>query len=78
MDEYDGGALAAERLIELGHRSVFVLAPYDTCPSERRSLGILDTLTAARLSHYPLIRSETWKPKSGYEGPPRCWRWPSR
>jgi DNA-binding LacI/PurR family transcriptional regulator len=68
IDEYEGGALAARHLIELGHRSVFILAPHDTRPAERRSLGILDTLTEARLPHYPVIRCADWKPRSGYDG----------
>lgn len=68
MDEYDGGAMAARHLIELGHRSIFILAPHDTRPTERRSLGILDALTEARLPHYPVIRVEDWRPRSGYNG----------
>lgn len=67
IDEYDGGALAAAHLLELGHRSIFILAPYDTRPTERRSLGILDVLTAARLPHYPVIRCSDWRPQSGYD-----------
>jgi DNA-binding LacI/PurR family transcriptional regulator len=68
MDEYEGGGLAARHLIELGHRSIFILAPHDTRPTERRSLGILDALTQARLPHYPVIRCADWKPRSGYNG----------
>jgi DNA-binding LacI/PurR family transcriptional regulator len=68
MDEYEGGGLAARHLIELGHRSIFILAPHDTRPTERRSLGILDALTQARLPHYPVIRCADWRPRSGYDG----------
>jgi len=66
IDEYQGGAIAAQHLIDLGHRSIFILAPYDTRPTERRSRGILDTLTEARLPHYPVIRCADWRPLSGY------------
>lgn len=68
MDEYEGGALAARHLVELGHRSIFILAPFDTRPTERRSQGIIDVLNEARLPHYPVIRCEDWQPKSGYKG----------
>lgn len=71
MDEYDAGRLAAKHLIELGHRSIFILAPYYTTPTERRSLGILDALTEARLPHYPLVRCTDWRPRSGFEGAQR-------
>ncbi|GAB3618323.1 LacI family DNA-binding transcriptional regulator [Okibacterium endophyticum] len=67
IDEYDGSALAARHLIELGHRSIFILAPHDPRPTERRSLAILDALTAARLPHYPVIRCADWRPSSGYD-----------
>jgi DNA-binding LacI/PurR family transcriptional regulator len=67
-DEYDGAVLAAEHLLELGHQSIFVLAPPDSGPAERRSLGTLDTLTRARLPHYPIVRCADWQPRSGYEG----------
>jgi DNA-binding LacI/PurR family transcriptional regulator len=67
IDEYDGATLAARHLIELGHRSIFILAPHDDRPIERRSLGILDALTAARLPHYPIIRCADWSPQSGYD-----------
>lgn len=71
MDEYDAGQLAADHLIGLGHRSIFILAPFYTSPTERRSLGILDALTEARLPHYPVVRCADWKPQSGYEGATR-------
>lgn len=66
-DEYDGASLAAQHLIGLGHRSIFILAPHDSRPTERRSLGIIDALTAARLPHYPVIRCHDWSPRAGYE-----------
>lgn len=68
MDEYDGGTKIAQHLIAEGHRSIFILAPPHERPVERRSLGILDTLTAARLPHYPVVRCADWQPRSGYEG----------
>lgn len=68
MDEYVGGKLAATHLIEQGHRSIFVLAPPDTRPAERRSLGIFDALTEARLPYYPVARAADWQPASGYAG----------
>ncbi|KJQ54501.1 LacI family DNA-binding transcriptional regulator [Microbacterium sp. SA39] len=68
MDEYEGGAMMAEHLIAEGHRSIFILAPPDKRPVERRSLGILDALTAARLPHYPVVRCADWQPRSGYDG----------
>lgn len=71
IDEYEGATLAAQHLIELGHRSIFILAPHDSRPSERRSLGILDALSAARLPHYPIIRCADWQPSSGYDATKR-------
>ncbi|WOF22338.1 substrate-binding domain-containing protein [Microbacterium betulae] len=71
MDEYDGGLLAARHLIELGHRSIFVIAPADTRPAERRSLGVHDALNEARLPHYPAVRASDWRPSSGYAGAQR-------
>jgi DNA-binding LacI/PurR family transcriptional regulator len=68
MDEYDGGLLAARHLIGLGHRSVFMIAPADTRPAERRSLGVIDALNEARLPHYPAFRADDWRPSSGYQG----------
>lgn len=67
IDEYEGALRAAEHLIELGHRSIFILAPPNDEPAERRSRGILDALNAARLPHYPVIRCADWKPISGYQ-----------
>lgn len=68
IDEYAGAVRAAEHLVELGHRSVFVLAPPDSGPAERRSTGTLAALTAARLPHYPVVRCADWQPRSGYQG----------
>lgn len=71
IDEYLGAQLVADHLIDLGHRSIFVLAPPDQRPAERRSLGVQDALTAAKLPHYPVIRCADWQPASGYEGATR-------
>lgn len=71
IDEYLGAQMAAEHLIGLGHRSIFVLAPPDQRPAERRSLGVLDALTDAHLPHYPVIRCADWQPRSGYDGATR-------
>lgn len=68
MDEYQGGRLVAQHLVEQGHNTIFILAPFETHPAERRSLGILDGLSAARLPHYPVVRCTDWGPDSGYEG----------
>lgn len=67
MDEYDGGRLAAEHLIGLGHQSIFVISPPDARPAERRSLGVADALNAAKLPHYPAVSAMQWGPESGYE-----------
>ncbi|MFV0253384.1 MAG: LacI family DNA-binding transcriptional regulator [Beutenbergiaceae bacterium] len=66
IDEYNGAVAATEYLIELGHRSIFVIAPPKKEPVERRSDGITDALTAARLPHFPVVRCPTWRPESGY------------
>lgn len=71
MDEYQGGRLVAQHLIEQGHNTVFILAPFETNPSERRSRGILDGLSAAKLPLYPVVRCTDWGPRSGYEGADR-------
>ncbi|MFV0430262.1 MAG: LacI family DNA-binding transcriptional regulator [Arachnia sp.] len=68
MDDYEGGRLVAQHLIGLGHTAIFILAPQETQPLERRSQGIFDGLTEARLPHYPVIRCADWGPTSGYEG----------
>lgn len=68
MDEYEGGRLAARHLVSLGHSAIFILAPHETQPLERRSQGILDELTEARLPHYPVVRCADWGPGSGYAG----------
>jgi DNA-binding LacI/PurR family transcriptional regulator len=68
IDEYQGAIEATEHLIALGHRTVFVLAPPHDETRERRSEGVQDALTAARLPQYPIIRCDDWKPRSGYAG----------
>ncbi|HEY0188238.1 MAG TPA: LacI family DNA-binding transcriptional regulator [Cellulomonas sp.] len=68
IDEYQGAIGAAEHLIALGHRTVFVLAPPHEETRERRSEGVQDALTAARLPQYPIVRCVDWKPRSGYDG----------
>lgn len=68
IDEYAGAIRATEHLIELGHRTVFVLAPPHQETRERRSEGVQDALNAALLPQYPIIRCADWKPQSGYAG----------
>lgn len=67
LDEYDGGRLAAQHLIDLGHRSIFVIAPPIEQPVERRSLGVSDALDEARLPHYPSSVASQWGPAAGYD-----------
>lgn len=66
IDDHLGAVTAAEHLIGLGHRSIFVVAPPDYELTERRSAGTLDALTQARLPHYPMARCESWRPEAGY------------
>lgn len=67
IDDHDGAVIAAEHLIGLGHRSIFVIAPPDYEPMERRSLGTQDALNRARLPSYPVVRATSWRPEAGYE-----------
>lgn len=68
IDEYTGAMRATEHLIELGHRTVFVLAPPHEETREQRSKGVQDALNAALLPQYPIIRCADWQPGSGYTG----------
>lgn len=66
IDDYLGAVAAAEHLIGLGHRSIFVVAPPNYELTESRSIGTLDALNRARLPHYPVARCDSWRPGSGY------------
>lgn len=66
FDEYRGTMLAAQHVIELGHRSVFMLGRPGDETWDRRSQGVQDALDAALLPHYPVFRCESWKPEAGY------------
>ncbi|MCZ0856749.1 LacI family DNA-binding transcriptional regulator [Actinomyces israelii] len=66
IDEYGGAYEVTKHLVELGHTSVFVVAQPNNAPPERRSVGALDALRDARLPLYPIVRCESWEPRSGY------------
>ncbi|MDR1798427.1 MAG: substrate-binding domain-containing protein [Bifidobacteriaceae bacterium] len=66
IDEYEGSVTAAQHLIGLGHRSIFILDSPNLEAQGRRSRGILDTLDAAHLPHYPTFRCADWSPASGH------------
>jgi DNA-binding LacI/PurR family transcriptional regulator len=66
IDEYEGTVAAAKHLIEAGHRSIFILDSPSVEAQGRRSKGVLDTLDAAHLPHYPTFRCADWSPASGY------------
>jgi len=68
IDEFEGALTAATHLIELGHRSILVLAPPDRRPQRRRPLGVETALTRAHLPHYPVVLCADWQPRSGYAG----------
>src|SRR5699024_10613108 len=62
---------AAEHLIDLGHRSLFVLgSPHDD-HLDGRWRGTLDALDAAYLPHYPVERCADWSPRAGYQAATR-------
>lgn len=66
IDDYLGAVAAAEHLIALGHRSVFVIGQPNYAPGERRTAGTLDVLSAAKLPHYPVVPADSWRPEAGY------------
>jgi DNA-binding LacI/PurR family transcriptional regulator len=66
IDEYEGANLAAQHLVDLGHRSIFVLAQPNIDTQAQRTRAVLDVLDAARLPHYPVISCPDWRPESGY------------
>lgn len=68
MDLHEGGKQLGTHLIKQGHQTIFILAPPYERLIQRRSLGILDVLTEARLPHYPLIQCRDWQPHAGYDG----------
>lgn len=66
IDDHLGAVSATEHLIELGHRTVFLLAQPNYDATERRAAGTLETLTRANLPHYPVLACDSWRPDSGY------------
>nr|WP_250649011.1 MULTISPECIES: LacI family DNA-binding transcriptional regulator [unclassified Actinomyces] len=65
FDEYEGARALVNRLIELGHTSVFIIAQPNNDPPERRSVGALDALRDACLPTYPVSRCQEWSPEEG-------------
>lgn len=66
IDDYEGASLAAQHLVSLGHRSIFMIAQPTNDPEVQRSRAVMDVLDAAHLPHYPVIRCPDWRPESGY------------
>ncbi len=53
-NEYQGGQLAAQHLIELGHNHMIIVAPYDMMANmSTRVAGFVDTLRANQLPEPP-------------------------
>lgn len=61
-NEYQGGQLAAQHLIGLGHKNMTIVAPYDMMANmSARVTGFIDTLRAYQLSEPKIIRTELSK-----------------
>ncbi|HII0952144.1 TPA: ribose utilization transcriptional repressor RbsR [Staphylococcus aureus] len=63
-NEYQGGQLAAQHLIELGHNHMIIVAPYDMMANmSTRVAGFVDTLRANQLPEPQIVHTEL--PKRG-------------
>ncbi|MGT2333647.1 substrate-binding domain-containing protein [Staphylococcus aureus] len=61
-NEYQGGQLAAQHLIELGHNNMIVVAPYDMMAKNRtRVAGFVNTLRANQLPEPQIVHTELLK-----------------
>ena len=67
VDQEEGGRLATEHLLTLGHSTVHHLAgPVDWLEAEARTRGWRSCLEAAGISPPPVVRGD-WTSRSGYE-----------
>ena len=67
VDQYAGGVLATQHLLDSGHPTVWhVAGPQEWNDSRAREQGWRDTLAAAGAEAPPLLRGD-WSPVSGYE-----------
>lgn len=61
-NEYQGGQLAAQHLIELGHNNMMIVAPYDMMANmSTRVAGFVDTLRANQLPEPQIVHTELSK-----------------
>ncbi|EZS18852.1 hypothetical protein W717_01345 [Staphylococcus aureus VET1866R] len=61
-NEYQGGQLAAQHLIELGHNNMMIVAPYDMMANmSTRVTGFVDTLRANQLPEPQIVHTELSK-----------------
>lgn len=65
-DEYGSIYKAAKHLIDLGHKTIFVIGQPNSAGDEIRSSAVLDALSGAALPAYPVIRAESWLPAETY------------
>ena len=67
VDQYAGGVLATQHLLDQGHPTVWhVAGPEEWNDSRAREQGWRDTLTAVGADQPPVLRGD-WSPVSGYE-----------
>lgn len=67
IDDVDGGYVLSKHLLELGHRSIFVVAPRQELGGNTRRMGIERGLAEARLPQYPVALCDAWLPSAGYD-----------
>jgi LacI family transcriptional regulator len=67
-DDAAASALAAEHLVELGHRAcAIVTGPSELDTTSRRSSGFTSALTAAGISGVQTVTAKAWSPEAGYD-----------
>lgn len=66
IDDVDGGYVLAQHLLELGHRSIFIVAPRTELGGHTRRIGVERALLEARLPQYPITFCDSWAPADGY------------
>ncbi|MFZ2098130.1 MAG: substrate-binding domain-containing protein [Anaerolineales bacterium] len=67
IDQYYGGQLATQHLLNLGHREIAeICAPLSYHESFTRHTAFLDTLASSGLSPIDFIEAAEWMPSDGY------------
>ncbi len=67
IDQYYGGQLAAQHLLDLGHRQIAEISgPLNFHEAHTRHTALLDTLQANNLAPVDSVEAAEWMPQHGY------------